>query len=507
MKRFLERHSSRINGTLSGFDRVLFRGTLRSIAHVSGLEVFLYSQRVLFKDFSAYVTSLSERVIEQAKENASKLGRPYQYLPSARESKEELAVQIRERDNIKAGLICVFACVEPCQSFDLKRDRATKHLQLVSKERKCLHLYFYYQDREFGLMHVRLQTWLPFTIQVCLNGREWLARQLDRAGITYTKRDNCFTYIADLKRAQQLMDRLTTRNWGRFLDALAQRVNPWIHPRTGLDVRSYYWSVRQGEYATDVMFRSAAKLAEIYPLLLRHAMFQFGSEEVMRFLQRRTDQRFAGEASSDLQRRLEGIRVKHRVEENSIKMYDKQGSVLRIETTINNPRRFRVYRSGTTRGKIVKKWLPMRKGIADIRRRVELSHAANERYLDALAVVGLETPSYRLLDRVNHAVKKVRRQYRALRPISPDDAGLFQAILHGQHSLQGFRNRDLRKTLGDADPRKSSARVSRLLALLRAHKLIYKVFKTNYYRITRKGHQVMATALKFRQPHIALLAA
>ncbi|MBA3257255.1 MAG: hypothetical protein H0T64_11490 [Pyrinomonadaceae bacterium] len=454
MKRFLERHSGRITGTLSGFDRVLFRGTLRSIAHVSGLEVFLYSQHVLFKDFGAYAERLSQRIIEQAKDTASKLGRPYQYLQSSKLSKEELALELREQQGIKEGLICVFACVEPCQSFDLKKDAASKHLKLLSKERKCLHLYYYYQDREFGLMHVRLQTWLPFTIQVCLNGREWLARKMDRAGITYSKRDNCFTYISDLKQAQQLMDRLTERKWSGFLDALAQKVNPWIHPQTGLDVRSYYWSVRQGEYATDVMFRSAKKLAEIYPLLLRHAMFQFGSEEVMRFLQRRTDKRFSGEVSSDLQRRIEGIRVKHRVEENSIKMYDKQGSVLRIETTINNPRRFRVHRSGTCRGKIVKKWLPMRKGIADIRRRVELSRAANARYLDALSVVGLETPSYRLLDRVNHVVKKVRRQYRALRPISPDDASLFQAILHGEHSLQGFRNRDLRKTLGDSDCKK-----------------------------------------------------
>ena len=507
MKRFLERHSGRIIGTLSGFDRVLFRGTLRSIAHVSGLEIFLYSQHILFKDFGAYAEGLSQRIIEQAKQTASQLGRPYQYLASSKDSKEELAQQIRERDHIKEGLIVVFGCVEPCQSFDLKRDKATKHLRLVSKERKCLHLYFYYQDREFGLMHVRLQTWLPFTIQVCLNGREWLARQMDRAGITYTQRDNCFTYISDLAQAQRLMDRLSERRWASFLDALARRVNPWVKPRTGLDVRSYYWSVRQGEYATDVMFRSAAQLAELYPRLLRHAMFQFGSEEVMRFLQRRSsNRRFAGEASSDLQRRVEGIRVKHRVEENSIKMYDKQGSVLRIETTINNPRRFRVRRRGSCRGRIVMKWLPMRKGIADIRRRVALSRAANSRYLDALSVVGLETPSYRLLDRVNQAVKQVKRQYRALRPISPDDASLFQAILHGQHSLQGFRNRDLRKSLGDSDPKNTSARISRLLALLRAHKLIYKVLKTNYYRITRKGHQVMATALKFRQPDIALLA-
>jgi hypothetical protein len=261
MKRFLKRHQGRITGTLSGFDRVLFRGTLRSIAHVNGLKVFLYSQHVLFKDFGAYAERLSQRIVEQAKQTASELGRPYQYLPSARESKEELARQIRERDHLKAGLICVFACVEPCQSFDLQRDRGSKHLQLRSKQRKCLHLYFYYQDREFGLMHVRLQTWLPFTIQVCLNGREWLARQLDRAGISYLKRDNCFTQIADLKRAQKLLDRLTTRNWKRFLDALGQKVNPWLHPRTGLDVRSYYWSVRQMEYATDVMFTRSNALS------------------------------------------------------------------------------------------------------------------------------------------------------------------------------------------------------------------------------------------------------
>ena len=503
MKRFLERHRDRITGTLSGFDRMLFRGTLRSITHVSGLQIFLYSQHVLMKDFGSYVLGLSEQVVEHAKELARQAGRPYVYLPSSKDSKEELALQIVARDVIKQGLIAVFACVEPCQSFDLRKDRASKHLKLVSKERKCLHLYFYYLDREFGLMHVRLQSWLPFTIQVCVNGREWLAHQMDRAGISYQQRDNCFSYIADPQRAQQLMDRLTNRNFNPFLDVLARKVNPWIDPQTGLNVRSYYWSGRQMEYATDVMFRDAASLAELYPLLLRHAMFQFGSEEVMRFLQRRTDQRFTGEVSSDLQRRVEGIRVKHRVEENSIKMYDKQGSVLRIETTINNPRRFRVHRQGWSRGKRKMKWLPLRKGIADLPRRAELSRGANARYLEALAVVGLQTPSYQLLDRVSKRVK-AKRQYRALRPISPEDASLFQVVMHGEFSVQGFRNRDLRQALGQ---KINSAGISRLLALLRAHKLIFKVFKTNYYRITRKGHQVMATALKFRQPDLALLAA
>jgi hypothetical protein len=506
MKRFLERHRDRITGTLSGFDRMLFRGTLRSIAHVKGLEIFLYSQHVLMKDFGNYVLKLSERLVAHAKRMAGEATRPYVYLPSSKDSKEELALQIAARDHIQQGLIAVFACVEPCQSFDLRKNRTTKRLELVSKERKCLHLYFYYLDREFGLMHVRLQSWLPFTIQVCVNGREWLARQMDRAGISYQKRDNCFSHIADPARAQQLMDRLTNRNFNPFLDALAQKVNPWIDPQTGLNIRSYYWSGRQMEYATDVMFRNDDRLAELYPLLLRHAMFQFGSEEVMRFLQRRTDKRFKGEVSSDLQRRVEGIRVKHRVEENSIKMYDKQGNVLRIETTINNPRRFRVRRLGSTGSQRCMKWLPLRKGIADLRRRAELSRSANARYLEALAVVGLQTPSYQLLDRVSKRVK-TKRSYRALRPISPDDASLFQVIMHGEFSLQGFRNRDLRQGLSGVEPNLTASRISRLLALLRAHELIFKVCKTNYYRITRKGHQVMATALKFRQPDLALLAA
>src|ERR1044072_1594749 len=384
MKRFLERHRGRITGTLSGFDRMLFRGSLRSITHVKGLEIFLYSHHVLMKDFGNYVIKLSEHLVEHAKQLASVAGRPYVYLPSSKESKEELALQIVERDRIKQGLICVFACVEPCQSFDLRKDRASGHLKLVSKERKCQHLYFYYLDREFGLMHVRLQSWLPFSIQVCVNGREWLAQQMDRAGLSYQQRDNCFSYIADPPRAQQLMDRLTARNFNPWLDKLARTVNPWIDPHQGLDLRGYYWSGRQMEYGTDVMFCYSASLAELYPLLLLHAMFQFGSEEVMRFLQRHTNKRFTGEVSSDLQRRIEGIRVKHRVEENSIKMYDKQGSVLRIETTINNPRRFQVRRMTTRKGQRRLGWVPMRKSVADIPRRVEICRAANERYLEAL---------------------------------------------------------------------------------------------------------------------------
>jgi hypothetical protein len=510
MERFVKRYADRIVGSIAGFDRILFRGNLSSICHVEGMDRFLSSQRVLYKDFSAFVQRFSKRVKERAEQIAKESGRPVIYLNSPKESKEDFVREIIERDQITAGLICVLTCVEPCRSFSIRGDKSSKQIKLVAETRQCQHLYFYFLDEEFGLLHVRLQTWLPLTMQVCINGREYLARQMLRAGISFRQADNCFTAIGDLERAQQLSDQLVERKWKPFLDALARRVNPWLGQRSEIVLRPYYWTIRQGEYATDILFRDQQALADIYPALLDHAIKHFHTEDVLRFLGRRARCINSGEVRSSLQRRVEGVRVKHWVHENSIKMYDKQGSVLRIETTINNPKRFRVRRRVTRQSPF--KWLSLRKGIADIRRRVQLSRAANERYLEALAVVGEPTPSHKLMDKVSAPVILERRRFRALRPVSPEDSRLFKALLDGKFLIQGIRNKDLRQLLWPAaanqeQERRNASRVTRYMTLLKSHNLIYRVAKTNYYRITKLGHEVMTTATKFRDTNIALLAA
>jgi hypothetical protein len=512
MERFLKRHEGRIIGTIAGFDRILFRGSLMSICYQAGIERFVTSQRVLFKDFASFVIRLTDGLKEHVKEYAEEHGRPVIYLNSPKQSKEELARQLIEKDQITEGLICILSCLEPCQSFGLRRDRQYQELRIVPQERKCLHYYFYFLDKEFGFMHVRLQSWLPMTIQVCLNGREYLARQMETAGIGYEQYDNSFTQIDDLARAQVLLDGLVTRQWGPTLNAFARLVNPWLRRTAEPHLRPYYWTMRQGEYATDVMFRDQRSLQEIYSTLYLHAIKNFSSENVLRFLARRSRNNFAGEVRTDLQQRVEGVRVKHWVNENSLKMYDKGGSLLRIETTINNPRRFSVRRRGRVNGKKAMRWLPLRKGIADIRRRGAISHAANARYLVALSVVGETRPSHLLLDPVTKRVESNGRRYRPLHPISADESKLYRAILRGEHQIQGIRNEDLRQHLFDQncvderERRRQSGRVTRLLQLLRAHKLIYKILKTNYYRITKKGHEVMTTALNFRDTDLALLA-
>lgn len=511
MNEFLQRHGSSIVGVLSGFDRLVFRGTLRSISYVVALEKFLSAHHILYKDFAAFVQNCTAQIERHAQAVARRAGRPYQYIAKPSLSKEDLARQLALKLDVKKGLVCVLYAVEPCQTFDIYRDRASKRLRLVSRQRKCRFFYFYFIDREFGLMHVRLQSWLPFSIQVCINGRSYLARQLARKEISFVQQDNTFTAVDDLKRAQLLFDRLTSRNWAKTLNRWADRANP-LPPVLGLVGRfGYYWSIRQSEVATDVMFRDRQHLQAVYPALCRHAMEHFHSRDVMRFLGGSTSGRYAREVVTGRRERIEGVRIKHAVNNNSIKMYDKQGSILRIETTINYPRPFRVLRGERRAGAAALTWRPMRKGVSDTSRRVAVSLAANERYLQALAVVGEETPSHRILDSVSSPVYKQGRRYRALHPASPQEAKLFQAILVGEHLLADFSNRQLQLHLFAAPAKdekercRRSALVSRHLRLLRAHGLIHKLAKHRRYRVTPRGETVMTTALTFRQTDAALL--
>lgn len=513
MNSFVQRHQENVIGVLSGFDRLLFRGTLRSISYGDGVDRFLGAMGVKYKDFAAFAEGLSERLKKHAEAMARAGSRPFEYLASSSQSKEERARAIANRDGIERGLVCVLRCVEPCMSFSIRRDEKG-HFRFVAQERKCLHLYFYYMDREFGLMHVRLATWLPFGIQVCLNGREYLARRMEQAGIGFEQRDNCFTRIDDLPRAQRMMHELEKRKWDRMLTALARRVNPLVARGSRLNLYGYYWTVRESEYATDVMFKDAAVLQQVYPALAEHAIRRFGCHDVLRFLGRRTSpSRFNGEASASYLERSEGLRVKHWAEENSIKMYDKQGSVLRIETTINNVRRFKVRRMTKWNGVRRMRWIPMRLGLADLGRRIDVSRAANERYLEALAVVEIPSPACQLLDVVSHRMVKDDRPYRALRPVSPEEAAVFRTVLSGRFLLRGFTNRDLREGLTPSVPsdpqeaKRQSGRTTRLLRLLRAHGLIQKVSATRYYRVTGKGRQIMSTALAVREADVRKLAA
>ncbi len=507
MHSFLEAYRSSITGVFEFFDRVLFRGSFLQLSREDGMMSWLNWKRVLLKNFEGFVAPHSDCVKKHAEEVARKAGRPFLYLDSSSGSKEKLVERMIAKEKLTQGLVCVLRAVEPCYSFTIRRNAETKLLELVYRERKCLFLYFYFIDREFGLMHVRLQTWFPFPVQVCINGRAWIARHLDRAGIAYTRSDNCFLSIADPERAQKIADKLVDTNWPTVLDRLAKAVNPLL--KTILNGMQYYWTICQSEYATDVMFKSPEALAKVYPDFVRYAMDTFGSADVMRFLGRKLVGQFKGEIVSVATRRPEGFRVRHSVEENSIKMYDKQGSVLRIEVTINNPRRFKCYRR-SSKGKMI--WLPMRKGVADVLPRVQVCRAANHRYLDALADFAEKKKFSTVLDPVSRRLSVGKARFRPLRPVSRDDAEIFAAIMRAEFLIHGFRNVDLRTLLFRRPTRdgtvakRRAGRITRLLRLLRAHGVIKKIPGSSRYRPTKPGLRIMGAALGIRKAEVKSLS-
>lgn len=518
MKTFIQRFATKILGVLHGFDRIRFRGTRRLLANVAGMMNFLWHRQVLLKDFKTFAGTITAEVRQAAEEVAVQQGRPIEYLHNSDMDKEAWARKVAKRDGIQQGLIGVLKAVECCWSYEVGPNRAEKKLELRGKPSKCLHYYHYFMDPEVGLSYVRLQTWFPFTVHVGMNGREWLARQMDQVGLGYRRRDNCFAWIEDWARAQQLLEEQLRTDWPGLLNRLLGQANGALGMIDPSQALPYYWSMDEGEWASDLAFASPTLLAELAPRLFRHAWLNFGSGDVMRFLGNKavTEQgphgKFAGEVVSDLKRRVEGTRIKHRLNGNWIKMYDKQGSVLRVETVINQTRDMKVYRTKEGDDEGDKSWQRLRKGVADIHRRAAISQAANERYVEALATVDESRSLAELAQAVCQAVVWQGQRARALNPLAAADGQLLEAVNRGEFAINGFRNADLRGLLyvkpprDEAEKRRRSGAITRKLRLLRAHGLIHKIPKTHRYQLSPHGRDVINALLAARQASTAKLA-
>jgi hypothetical protein len=526
MKLFLQRHAKVVTGVLSGFDRLVLRGSLRLFVYTKGLLKYLCHRGIKLKDFGRHSRELSDRIIAESLAPVERAGRPVIYLPGNRDRKEDIAREIAQRDRIEEGTICVLKTVELCRSYEVCGNRQTRQIELRPRQRKCLHLYHYLIHPVFGFMHVRLQTWYPFDLQVCLNGREWLSRQLDAAGIGYVRERNCFTQLENLVAAQRLMDQQLHTPWQRLLGQLVRSVHPvakefflrW--PDGTRKLVEYYWTAPQTEWASDVMFCSRDALVPLYERLVRHGMTTYGPGDVLRFFGRRVKSdgqpwsNFAGQITSDVKTRAEGVRIKHRVNGNTLKMYDK-GNVLRFETTLYQPRDFRVFRRPEGNSDAPPRWMPLRQSLADLKRRAQVSQAANQRLIEAQAAVPTRQPLKELVAQLCQPVERPGRpkpdgtrsrprRFRALHPLADEDAGLLTAVSRPEFAQNGLRNRDLRPLLFPQAPReerehkRQSAAVSRKLALLRAHGLIRKVPHTHRYVLTEFGRQAITALLAAR---------
>jgi hypothetical protein len=183
-----------------------------------------------------------------------------------------------------------------------------------------------------------------------------------------------------------------------------------------------------------------------------------------------------------------------------------------VETTINHPEEFKVWRAKENDPEQKKDWRELRRGVADLPRRAQVSHAANERYLSALAVVDEKTPLSQEAQTICQPLRKDGQSYRALNPWSVQDGRLLEIVNRGEFAINGFRNRDLRTRLfstkaTEQEQKRRAGAVTRRFRLLRAHGLIRKVSGTHRYVVSEKGRRIITALLADRQAGVERLTA
>jgi hypothetical protein len=498
-----ERHAEQVAGVLSCYDRLIVQGTLPIFCYADGMTKYLSVRGIRIFDFVQFAKPLTDAIKSNAEALAAACELEIDYVRKKNFRKEDKVKAVLKERGTHPGLVWIFSALEPCTTYQPWFNKQTKQAYLRPDDGKCLHYYFYFIDEELGLCYVRVPTWCPFRLQFYGNGHNWLARQLDRKKIRYTLLDNAFLAIEDWAAAQKLADSWDASFLHRKLDAFAARYCPILQHIE----ESYHWSLDEAEYATDIVFRKQADLQAIYGNLIRTAIHTVKPDDIATFLGKKLNGNYQDEMGNRYNVRIEGTRVRHSMGMASIKMYDKFGQILRIETTSKDISFFKHYREVEQRnGEAVMKFAPMKKTIYSLGPLRDLLQAANRRYLEFLSAIDDPSSGLDKLHKITRTVHEEARSYRGFNFFNPEDEALFLALARGEFTISGVQNRTLRARF----PQYSSAQMSRILRRLRTHSLIKKASHCYKYYLTVLGKQVIALGLKLKElliiPELAVMA-
>lgn len=497
----LEQNKEKINGKLETFDRMIINGYILNLCNYRQFLFYLIQNDIKLKDFDKFAleqtNSLCEHIEKYVKENNSEII----YLNSGKINKDEVAKEIFEKDNTKTGLITTLSTVEICNTMTVKPNHETQKLEVTSRPTKCKHYYFYYNDEEFGWMYLKIQTWFPYNVQIYINGREYLSKMFDKENIKYEMYNNSFSYIEDFDKAQQLADSILNKKISDSFDGLVSQINIHLPKIESIFSHSYYWCIDQCEFATDINFKSREDLSLFYKTLVETAYFTFSSEDIYSFFGRNINHmyKFKGEIVSDLRNRYQGYRIKFKINNNQIKMYDK-GNNLRIEVTINNPKDFKVLKTkeNDETGEVIesKEWVPMGKSIANLYRYVEISKSITKRYIEALPEINTDEVPITEIENISSSIIVNERKYTGFNILEKDTLNLLSIISSGDYLINGFTNKNIRTKYFDKDiSKKDINKMTRLLVKLKAHGIIKKVARKNKYYLTTNGRKITNSIL------------
>jgi hypothetical protein len=402
-----ERYSNELDGVLSCYDRIVITGSLYPFCYAQGMTSYLYQQGMRIFDYAKFAEPLREHIRENAEALAQANGIKIEFVRKKNFRKENRVQQVLKQRGDQPGLVHIFGAMEACSSYLPWHDKTTGKTFLRSGSSKCMTYYFYFIDEELGLCYLRVPTWRPFRLQFYFNGHNWLANQLKQRGIVYKMVDNAFVHIDDYAAANKIANEFDVEILHLHLDQFARQYCPVI-----TDLRlTYYWSIMQSEYATDLVFKNRDTLQAFYPHLLETLTHAVKPADIATFLGRKLNGNYQGEMGNRFNRRWIGTRLKHQMGPVSIKMYDKFNRILRIETTTNNAAFFKQYRQVQHRdGSTTMRWAPMKKTIHSLPALREVLSAANQRYLKFISSIATPEVGVEQLHRL--AETKTEDQHR-----------------------------------------------------------------------------------------------
>ena len=487
-----ERYRDRLLGVLSCYDRMVITGTLPGVCYAQGMTSFLYAHGVRIFDYARFAEPLRDRIRAAARESCAEAGIEIEHINKPHIRKEEVVAKVLERRGDHAGLVHVISAMEACESYQPWHDKASGKTFLKPDSGKCLHYYFYFIDEKLGLCYLRVPTWCPFRLQFYCNGHSWLARKLSAAGIEFTLADNAFVRIADLEQAQALCDAFKPDELHRRLDRYTKRFCPV------LDVfgQPYHWSLMQVEYSTDLIFRSEAALQPLYESLAREAVLAVKAEQVASFLGKKLTPQLAQEVGSRFTTRIEGTCIKHRFGKTGVKMYDKFGRVLRLETTTNDVSFFKHHRKVEHRdGPPTRELASLKKTIYSLIDLREILAGCNRRYLEFLSALADTSGGQRDLIRLSEPQQDGERTIKGINFFAPTEQQLLRALQRPEFNIHGMRRADLKPFVA----RLTDSWLSRQLHRMRLLGLIKRVAHTYRYYLTRLGRAAIAAACSVTQ--------
>jgi hypothetical protein len=394
-----------------------------------------------------------------------------------KQRKDDVAAEHRASFQGTEGILFLGKAQEKVAVFrtEKRTDAAGKKYPWIVKSTALVNqLYFYCMDEDFGPFFLKFCTYFPYNAKLCINGHEYVKRQLAKAGIAFEPLDNGILSCAAPKRLQEICDSLSAAK----IDALLRK---WLaklpHPYTAADRKAghrYDLSILQAEFSLTQVLDRPQTGRMFFEDVIRENLDLGRPDQVQLIFQRRVQKNTPGRFRTRVL--TEGVIPSLHVDykNTKIKQYHKEGRALRTETTINNPCDFKV-------GKRLHNLPALR----------EIGFQANRRLLDVQRISQDCTIGEDAFRRVNEPVVVAGQRASALRFADPLVQALFSALLLFRLLPRGFSNRELRDhwapLVGKTSQSITPGQMTYHLRRLRLHGLIERVPKSHRYRVTDQG--------------------